>query len=169
MGKAQPYESEGQNIIIFPKKEQFMPDYIYLCRIRTREKLKRMNKAACIMAVTVMAMSACKTEETKTPAIDLTNLDTEVLPSEDFYRYATGGWMKKNPLKPEYARYGVFNVLADNNEKRLSELFNEVSASAPVPKQPPVADDTAWNKGEAEEEPVPESPEQGETEEGKNS
>ena len=85
------------------------------------------------MAVTVMAMSACKTEETKTPAIDLTNLDTEVLPSEDFYRYATGGWMKKNPLKPEYARYGVFNVLADNNEKRLSELFNEVSASAPVP------------------------------------
>ena len=30
MGKAQPYESEGQNIIIFLKKEQFMPDYIYL-------------------------------------------------------------------------------------------------------------------------------------------
>lgn len=51
----------------------------------------------------------------------------------------------------------------------LPDLPAPASASAPVPKQPPVADDTAWNKGEAEEEPVPESPEQGETEEGKNS
>ena len=45
----------------------------------------------------------------------------------------------------------------------------DLTAPASAPKQPPVADDTAWNKKEAEEEPVPESPEQGETEEGKNS
>ena len=51
----------------------------------------------------------------------------------------------------------------------LPDLPAPASASAPVPKQPPVADDTAWNKEETEEEPVPESPEQGETEEGKNS
>ena len=44
-----------------------------------------------------------------------------------------------------------------------------VPASVPVPKQPPVADDTAWNKKEAEEEPVPESPEQSESAEGKTS
>lgn len=51
----------------------------------------------------------------------------------------------------------------------LPDLPAPASAPAPVPKQPPVADDTAWNEKEAEEEPVPESPEQGETEEGKNS
>ena len=44
-----------------------------------------------------------------------------------------------------------------------------VPASVLVPKQPPVADDTAWNKKEAEEEPVPESPEQSESAEGKTS
>lgn len=44
-----------------------------------------------------------------------------------------------------------------------------VPASVPVPKQPPVADDTAWNKKEAEEEPVPESPELSESTEGKTS
>lgn len=44
-----------------------------------------------------------------------------------------------------------------------------VPASVPVPKQPPVADDTAWSKKEAEEEPVPESPEQSESAEGKTS
>ena len=47
----------------------------------------------------------------------------------------------------------------------LPDLTVPVSA----PKQPPVADDTAWNKKEAEEEPVPESPELSESAEGKPS
>ncbi len=47
----------------------------------------------------------------------------------------------------------------------LPDLTVPVSA----PKQPPVADDAAWNEKEAEEEPVPESPEQSESAEGKTS
>lgn len=47
----------------------------------------------------------------------------------------------------------------------LPDLTVPVSA----PKQPPVADDAAWNEKEAEEEPVPESPELEETTEGKTS
>ena len=43
------------------------------------------------------------------------------------------------------------------------------SAPAPAPKQPPVADDAAWNENDAEEEPVPESPEQSKSAEGKTS
>ena len=39
--------------------------------------------------------------------------------------------------------------------------------TAPASEQPPVADDTAWNKKDAEEEPVPESPEQSESAERK--
>ena len=92
-----------------------------------------MNRFGCIMAIAAVAMTSCKTEEKTAPALDLTWLDTDVLPSEDFYRYATGGWMKKNPLKPEYSRYGTFDALADNNEKRLSELFRELESSNPVP------------------------------------
>lgn len=45
----------------------------------------------------------------------------------------------------------------------------DLTAPASAPKQPPVADDTAWNKKEAEDEPVPESPEQSESAEGKTS
>lgn len=45
--------------------------------------------------------------------------------------------------------------------------FPDLTAPASAPEQPPVADDTAWNKKEAEEESVPESPEQSESAERK--
>ena len=45
--------------------------------------------------------------------------------------------------------------------------FPDLTAPASAPKQPPVADDAAWNEKEAEEEPVPESPEQSESAERK--
>ena len=68
-------------------------------------------------------MTACQNTP-KTPALDMANFDLSVAPNADFYEYATGGWQKNNPLKPEYARYGSFDILRDNNEKRINELFS---------------------------------------------
>jgi len=79
-----------------------------------------------LFIATMACMAACQ-NTTKTPAIDTTNFDLAVAPNEDFYQYATGGWQAKNPLKPEYSRYGAFDVLAENNQKRINELFREMS------------------------------------------
>ena len=69
----------------------------------------------------------------KNLAIDPSNMDTTVASGEDFYEYACGGWIKKNPLKPEYARYGSFDVLAENNQKQMRELIDELEKAENEP------------------------------------
>ena len=78
-----------------------------------------------------LAMAACGTP--KVPAIDPGNFDRSVSPKEDFYHYVNGGWQQKNPLKPEYARFGAFDVLAENNQIRLNDLFQSMTRMKTVP------------------------------------
>lgn len=78
-------------------------------------------------------MASCQNNQPKTPAIDLSNFDLSVAPNADFYQYATGGWQKNNPLKPEFSRYGSFDVLRENNEKRINALFQEMTRLEAAP------------------------------------
>jgi putative endopeptidase len=69
----------------------------------------------------------------RVPGIDLANFDESVAPSQDFYEYATGGWQAAHPLKPEFSRYGSFDMLRENNEIRIRDLFAEMEKkTAPV-------------------------------------
>ena len=73
-------------------------------------------------------MTACGGQQTLQTGIDLANLDTTAAPGTDFYQFATGGWAKAHPLTPEYARFGSFDLLAENNREQLRELIEGVAA-----------------------------------------
>ena len=92
-------------------------------------KMKRLF----LIVASALAMTACSTTESpKTeavPAIDKANFDESIARNDDFYQWATGGWQKNNPLKPEYSRYGSFDVLRENNEVRINELFSQMTKS----------------------------------------
>jgi len=86
-----------------------------------------------MFAISLLTLFGCQNNAVKTPAIDLTDLDQSVAPGENFYQYANGGWMVKNPLKPEFARYGSFDKLADDNVERLNALFQDMAEKSYKP------------------------------------
>src|SRR5574344_456085 len=83
-----------------------------------------------IYLATIMLIASCKNSGTVSntvPAIDTANFDKSIALNDDFYQFATGGWQKMNPLRDEFARYGAFDVLRENNEIRLNDLFKEMT------------------------------------------
>ncbi len=56
----------------------------------------------------------------------MSNLDTAVKPADDFYRFATGGWQKNNPLPAAYSRFGSFDQLQENNNKRINSILSDL-------------------------------------------
>ena len=85
-------------------------------------KLKKMFAA---MALTTMSATVTAQGQFNS-GIDLGNLNQTVNPGEDFFEYACGGWMKKNPLPPAYSRYGSFDMLREENNKRLNGILDEL-------------------------------------------
>ena len=89
-----------------------------------------MKKITMVAALAVAALAA----DAQAPAaaqgavhgVNKADMDMSVRPGDDFYQYAGGGWLKANPMKPEYSSYGVFNDLAETNRKQIRELFENL-------------------------------------------
>ena len=82
-----------------------------------------------LASTTSMATPAKPKKPKKTTSgVTASNLDKTTKPTVDFYQYACGGWMANNPLGDEYARYGSFEVLGENNQQQLKDLVTQIAA-----------------------------------------
>lgn len=82
------------------------------------------------IALIVFAAIGCKKNKKESHMEDqkfeISNLDTTVVPGNDFFDYATGGWNKANPIPDQYSRYGSFEKLAEINQEQVKGLIEEL-------------------------------------------
>src|SRR5580704_18800334 len=96
-----------------------------------------------VLLVAAVTMAGVGLRATAKPAgnigswgFDTANLDKTCKPCDDFYRFAMGGWMKANPIPPEYSTWGSFTRLLDKNQQNLKQILEAAENAKAAPGSP---------------------------------
>jgi putative endopeptidase len=81
--------------------------------------------------------AAKPTIEASQRPVDPSNFDPSVKPSDDFFHYANGGWIKRTEIPPEYSRWGSFNELIERNNDALHTIAERAETTSVDPKLAP--------------------------------
>ena len=65
----------------------------------------------------------------KNTGIDVANLDRTVKPTEDFYHFVNGNWLKNNPIPETERGWGSFNELEKTNKAKLKMILEASAAN----------------------------------------
>jgi endothelin-converting enzyme/putative endopeptidase len=63
------------------------------------------------------------------PSLDVTSLDKSVDPCVDFYRYACGGWQRKNPIPSDQTSWSVYAKLYEDNLDFLHGILDQAATN----------------------------------------
>ncbi len=88
-------------------------------------------KKSLIFAVGIILLHACNNEnkDQQKPDVVGVNIDTTIDPSQDFFEYANGGWIKNNLIPAEQSSWGIGNLVIEENQKRLREICEKAASS----------------------------------------
>ncbi|HEX6895682.1 MAG TPA: M13 family metallopeptidase, partial [Bryobacteraceae bacterium] len=67
----------------------------------------------------------------ETPGFNVSNMDKTANPCVNFYQYACGTWMAKNPIPPDESRWGSSSQLAERNRTILRNILEKASVNDP--------------------------------------
>ena len=88
-----------------------------------------MNRLSIILLLSLAVAASLEARQNapKVSALDPANMDLSVKPCDDFYSYANGTWLKRNPIPPEFSRWGSFQMLAEKNTLVLRGILDEAA------------------------------------------
>jgi putative endopeptidase len=75
-----------------------------------------------------------ETTAVKNTGIDVANIDSTVKPTDDFYQFVNGRWLKNNPIPESESRWGSFNELYDKNTTKLRAILEEAAGDKSAAK-----------------------------------
>src|SRR5579871_3350406 len=96
------------------------------------------GRRLCAMTGLSVAILACATlawaggqsaDDKPSSGFDVANMDKTCKPCNDFYKYVNGGWMKKNPIPPQYPAWGPDQIMFEHTEARLHDILEAAAAN----------------------------------------
>ena len=82
-----------------------------------------MKRLLIMMAIASVSIGASAQDKS---GLREENFDKSFRPQDDFYMYATGGWQKKHPLPAAFSRFGSFDMLQEDNNKRINDILTDL-------------------------------------------
>jgi len=96
--------------------------------------MKYQNLKRYFAALGIIAVSFSANAQAPRKFIDPANMDLSVKPGDDFYQYASGTWVKNNPIPAKETRWGTFNELRDFNINAVKTLVEDAVADQSAPE-----------------------------------
>ena len=97
-----------------------------------------MRASSILLAVALAATAPATAGEDQTPpaakttpGFDVANIDRGVEPCADFFRFACGSWIARNPIPSDESRWGRFNELTERNRDVLRGILEGAAADDP--------------------------------------
>jgi predicted metalloendopeptidase len=107
----------------------------------SRNKLLRSRPDGHVLAVALpilmaaalswwhVSFSAAQTAGVRKPSPLESTVDASILPGDDFFAYANGGWLKATTIPAGKPRFGARDELEEQARRRIAELLDAASAA----------------------------------------
>ena len=86
-----------------------------------------------ILSLVTLSIASCNKKETQFVDPLLSNRDTTINPSDNFFKYANGGWIKNHPIPSSEKGNGIFRTIQDTINNQIKSIC-EKSAKANAEK-----------------------------------
>lgn len=106
-----------------------------------------MTRYLLMLLSTGLVLAACAQDEDREAipeadpepelGVNLDNLDRDVRPQDDLFRFVNGGWLERTEIPGDRSRWGAFDELNQEAEENLREIVEEVSEKEGVEEGSP--------------------------------
>lgn len=94
----------------------------------------RTAKLATMTLGSALLLFSCNQQQTDNKlTLDVSLINKDVKPADDFYHFANDGWMNENPLPDDESRFGTFDQLAKETNEKVKDLILELSEQDNAP------------------------------------